>query len=179
METNVKKNIADKLSKKVVNAVMNAVSPLNVLTAAVAQYGKPVMCHDNEFNPDPESSDNHFLAFELYLDPTAKQWVDYNGIGMLMVVERNIKGGGVSESNADNYIDAFEGDSAETRNAFISRFANHFMGCMELDYEEMRNELAAEVVKNIISTLPPSLVNDVFSDYDVQNRIEDCRKCVE
>ena len=179
METNIKKKIADKLSSKIVNVVMNTVNPLNVLTAAVAQYGKPIMCHDNEFNPDPESSDNQFLAFELYLDPTAQQWVKYNGIGMLMVVERNIKEGGVSESNADSYIDAFEGNSAESRNAFVSRFVNHFMGCMGLDYEEMKNELAAEVVKNIISTLPKSLVNDVFSDYDVQNYIEDCRNCCE
>lgn len=175
METNIKKKIADKLSNKI---VMNAINPLNVLTAAVAQYGKPVMCYDNEFNPEPENSGNHFLAFELYVDPTVEHWVDYNGIGRLMVVERNVKGG-VSEICADIYISSSEGDSAESRNAFVSRFVNHFMGCMGLDYEEMKNELAAEVVKNIISTLPKSIVNDVFSDYDVQNYIEDCRNCCE
>lgn len=175
METNAKKKIADKLSNKVVNAVMGAVSPLNVLTAAVAQYGKPVMCYNNEFNPDPESSDNHYVAFELYVDPTDKQWVNYNGIGRLMVVERNIKVG-ISESHVDGYIDALAVKNDGTRNAFISRFVNHFMGCMELDYEEMRNEIAAEVVKTIISALPASVVSDVFSDYDVQTYIEDCRK---
>lgn len=178
METNVKQRIAGKLSNKVVNAVMNAVRPLNVLTAAVAQYGKPVMCYNNEFNPDPESSDNRFVAFELYIDPTNKQWVNYNGIGRLIVVERNVKGG-VSETDADGYVDAFEGESLETRNAFIDRFVKHFMGCMELDYEEVRNEITAEVVKNIISALPASVVSDVFSDYDVQNYIEDCRNCGE
>ena len=174
MEMNVKQKIADKLSNKVVNAVMSAVSPLNVLTAAVAQYGKPVMCYNNEFNPDPENSDNRFVAFEMYLDTTDKQWVNYNGIGRLMVVERNIKGG-VSESHVDGYIDAFEGESVETRNAFISRFVNHFMGCMELDYEKIKNEIAAEVVKNIINALPASVVSDVFDDYDVQCYIDDCR----
>lgn len=174
MEMNVKQKIADKLSNKVVNAVMDAVSPLNVLTAAVAQYGKPVMCYNNEFNPDPENSDNRFVAFEMYLDTTDKQWVNYNGIGRLMVVERNINGG-VSESHVDGYIDAFEGESVETRNAFIDRLVKHFMGCMELDYDEMRNEIAAEVVKNIINALPASVVSDVFDDYDVQCYIEDCR----
>lgn len=178
METNVKQRIAGKLSNKVINAVMNAVSPLNVLITAVAQYGKPVMCYNNEFNPDPKDSDNRFVAFELYIDPTDKKWVDYNGIGRLMVVERNLKGG-VCESQADAYIDAFEGESIETRNAFINCFVNHFMGCMELDYEEVRNEIAAEVVKNIINALPASVVNDVFSDYDVQNYIEGCRNCGE
>lgn len=175
METNVKQRIAGKLSNKAINAVMGAVSPLNVLITAVANYGKPVMCYNNEFNPDPESSDNRFVAFELYIDPTDKQWVNYNGIGRLIVVERNVKGG-VSETDADGYVDAFEGESLETRNAFIDRFVKHFMGCMELDYEEVRNEIAAEVVKNIISALPASVVNDVFSDYDVQCYIEDCRR---
>lgn len=178
METNATKKIADKLSNKVVNAVMGAVSPLNVLTAAVSNYGKPVMCYNNEFNPDPESSDNRFVAFELYIDPTDKEWVSYNGIGRLIVVERNVKGG-VSETDADGYVDAFEGESVETRNAFIGRFVKHFMGCMELDYEEVRNEIAAEVVKNIISALPASVANDVFSDYDVQFYIEECRNCSE
>jgi hypothetical protein len=152
---------------------MRAISPLNVLTAAVAQYGKPVMCHNNEFNP--ENGDNRFVAFEMYLDPTDKEWVNYNGIGRLMVVERDVKGG-VSESSVHNYVDAFEGESVETRNAFISRFVNHFMGCMGLDYAEMRNEIAAEVVKNIITALPASVVSDVFSDYDMQCFVEDCRK---
>lgn len=175
METNVKKKIADKLSNKVVNAVMGAVSPLNVLTAAVAQYGKPVMCYNNEFNPDPESSDNRYVAFELYVDPTDKQWVNYNGIGRLMVVERNVMGG-VSETDADGYVDAFEGESIETRNAFIDRFVKHFMRYMELDYEEVRNGIASEVVKNIISALPASVVSDVFDDYDVQCYIDECRK---
>lgn len=175
METNATKKIADKLSNKVVNAVMGAVSPLNVLTAAVANYGKPVMCYNNEFNPDPKNSDNRFVAFELYIDPTDKQWVNYNGIGRLIVVERNVNDG-VSETDADGYVNAFEGESLETRNAFIDRFVKHFMGCMELDYEEVRNEIAAEVVKNIISALPASVVSDVFDDYDVQCYIDDCRR---
>ena len=175
METNATKKIADKLSNKVVNSVMGAVSPLNVLTAAVANYGKPVMCYNNEFNPDPESSDNHFVAFELYIDPTDNAWVNYNGIGRLNVVERNVKGG-VSETDIDTYVSAFEGESVETRNAFIDRFVKHFMGYMELDYEEVRNEIAAEVVKNIISALPASVVSDVFDDYDVQCYIDDCRR---
>ena len=174
METNVKQRIAGKLSNKVINAVMNATSPLNVLITAVAQYGKPVMCYNNEFNPDPESSDNHFVAFELYIDPTDNAWVNYNGIGRLNVVERNVKGG-VSETDIDTYVSAFEGESVETRNAFIDRFVKHFMGCMELDYEEIKNEIAAEVVKNVISALPASIVSDVFSDYDVQMYIENCR----
>lgn len=160
MEKNATQKIAEKLSNKVVNAIMGAVSPLNVLTAAVAHYGKPVMCYNNEFNPDPESSDNRFVAFELYIDPTDKEWVSYNGIGRLIVVERNVKGG-VSETDADGYVDAFEGESIETRNAFIDRFVKHFMMCMELDYEEVRNEIAAEVVKNIISALPASVVGNV------------------
>ena len=176
METNAKKKIADKLSNKVASAVIDAVSPLNVLTAAVAQYGKPVMCCDHEFNPKPENIDNHYVAFELYVDPTAEQC----GIGRLMVVERNVKGG-VNEIDADCYLEvnAITGKNDGTRNAFISRFVNHFMGCMGLDYEEMKNELAAEAIKNTISALPKSLVNDVFSDYDVQNYIEDCRNCCE
>lgn len=175
MEMNAKKKIADKLSNKVVNAVMNAVSPLNVLTAAVAQYGKPVMCYNNEFNPDPENSDNRFVAFEMYLDPTDKSWVNFNGLGCLIIVERNIKGG-VSESHIDGYVDAFEGESVETRNAFIDRLVKHFMGCMELDYEEIKNEIAANIVKNIITALPASVVSDVFDDYDVQCYIDDCRR---
>lgn len=174
METNVKK-IADKLSSKVVNSVMGVVSPINVLTAAVAQYGKPVMCYNNEFNPDPKNSDNQYVAFEMYLDPTDKTWVNFNGIGHLIIVERNVNGG-VSESHVDGYIDAFEGESVETRNAFIDRLVKHFMQCMELDYEEIKNEIAAEVVKNIINALPASVVSDVFGDYDVQNYIADCRK---
>lgn len=81
----------------------------------------------------------------------------------------------MSESHVGGYIDAFEGESLETRNAFIDRFVKHFMGCMELDYEEMRNEIATEVVKNILAALPSAVVNDVFSDYDVQCYIESCR----
>lgn len=91
MEKNATQKIAEKLSEKAIKAVMGEVSPLNILTAAVAQYGKPVMCYDNEFDPDPKNSDNRFVAFELYLDPTDKQWVNYNGIGRLMVVERNVR----------------------------------------------------------------------------------------
>lgn len=175
METNATQKIAEKLSEKAVKAVMDAVKPLNVLTAAVAQYGKPVMCYNNEFNPDPENSDNRFVAFEMYLDPTDKAWVNFNGLGNLMIVERNVKGG-VSESHVDGYIDAFEGESLETRNAFIDRLVKHFMQCMELDYEEIRNEIAAEVVKNVILALPASVVSDVFGDYDVQCYIEHCHK---
>ncbi len=175
METNAKQKIAEKLSGKAIKAIINAVNPINVLTAAVAQYGKPVMCYDHEFNPDPEDSDNRLVAFEMYVDATDKQWVNYNGIGRVMIVERDIKSG-VSESHIDAYVDAFEGESVETRNAFIDRLVKHFMGCMGLDYEEMQREMTAEVVKSIISALPASVVNDVFSDHDVQCHIEECRK---
>lgn len=174
MEKTVYQKIAEKLSGKAISTVLNAVNPLNVLTAAVAQYGKPVMCYDNEFNPDPENSDNRHVAFEMYLDTTDKQWVNYNGLGRLMIVERNVKGG-VSESHVDGYVDAFEGESVESRHAFIDRLVKHFMGCMELDYEYIQKELAAEVVKNVILSLPANVVDDVFGDYDVQTYIEGCR----
>lgn len=175
METNATQKIAEKLSGKAIKAIINAVNPINVLTAAVAYYGRPVMCHNNEFNPDPENHDNRFVAFELYIDPTNDAWVNYNGIGRPMVVERNVKGG-VSETDIDTYVNAFEGEGVETRNTFIARLVKHFMGCMELDYEEMQREMTAEVIKSIISALPASVVNDVFSDHDVQCHIEDCRK---
>jgi hypothetical protein len=174
MEKNATQKIAEKLSEKAIKTIMSTISPINVLTAAVAQYGKPVMCYNNEFNPDPKNSDNQFVAFELYIDPTDKAWVNFNGIGRLVVVERNVKGG-VSETDIDTYVRAFEGESVEIRNAFIDRLVKHFMGYMELDYEEMRNEIATEVVKNILAALPSAVVNDVFSDYDVQCYIESCR----
>ncbi len=163
-----KREFSSRIVADIKEQIQNLTNPINVLTMAVIDFGKPIICcNANCFYPTPDST---WLAFELYFDPKA----DIKG--GLMVVEYSTIDFSMAVCPIEMYTHTrFSYKTLAEKNAVIEKFVTHFMNAMNIDYFQMRREMTAELYKTLIADMPKEVGCEVFDDYDIQHLIEDCR----
>lgn len=175
--------VANRLGEHIKKQIEQTLTPLNVLNYMVEKRGAPVLTYEKKFRPNDEWRDECYGVFvthdEEHLGMTAPA-----GTGVLMTLEKSCNNDALFSSDARDYLDYYSADKKEYEEQQLN-FANHFLGAMGLDYECLKAEIMAEMMKSIAATIPYADMVSAYpmeevgayhNGYDGQCYIEDCRE---